>query len=207
MLYPLSEEFFSIQGEGEHLGRAAYFIRLSGCGVRCPWCDTKNSWDVSKAAYSADENRLATSAIESGAKIAVITGGEPCQHNLTPLLRTLKEGGMRVHLETSGVFDIAEDDGAFFDWVALSPKLFCTPKKLSFERADEIKIIISDPRELAEYARVFPFAKRATSIWVHPEWSRSTDKALLDSICAFVKDSRDIRVRAGWQLHKNYFIR
>ena len=96
------EQFYTIQGEGAFTGSPAWFIRLGGCDVGCFWCYVKDSWDaeahpkVSVADHVAD-------AVASGSPIAVITGGEPCMHNLTELTKGLRERGIRTHLETSGV--------------------------------------------------------------------------------------------------------
>jgi 7-carboxy-7-deazaguanine synthase len=73
---PLMEDFYTIQGEGAYQGSAAYFIRLGGCEVRCVWCDVKDSWDVN-AHEKVKVSDMALRAKASGAKIVVVTGGEP----------------------------------------------------------------------------------------------------------------------------------
>ena len=170
-LYPLSERFFSIQGEGLHCGRAAYFIRLFGCNVRCPWCDSKYAWN-GEPSESLPVSELAADAAQSGAKMAVITGGEPCMFGLAPLVEGLKSAGIAAHLETSAT----------------------------------IKLTISEPSDMPRYDEILSFAKNARAVWLHPEWSRAGDRALLDFICRTVKSRGEI-FRAGWQMHKNYFAR
>ncbi len=203
-LYPLSERFFSIQGEGLHCGRAAYFIRLFGCNVRCPWCDSKYAWN-GEPSESLPVSELAADAAQSGAKMAVITGGEPCMFGLAPLVEGLKSAGIAAHLETSATLPLDESEAAF-DWVAASPKLFARAEPSVVARADEIKLTISEPSDMPRYDEILSFAKNARAVWLHPEWSRAGDRALLDFICRTVK-SRGGIFRAGWQMHKNYFAR
>ena len=72
--YPVMEMFYSLQGEGYHQGKAAYFIRLAGCDVGCVWCDVKESWDASKhPVLSIDE--IVSSALAHPGRLAIITGG------------------------------------------------------------------------------------------------------------------------------------
>ncbi len=206
MLYPIVETFYSIQGEGLFQGRSAYFVRLWGCPVKCDWCDTKLSWQNPPTRKMSVEEIL-EDAKSFNANLAIITGGEPCMHNLLALVKAFKNAGVEVNLETSGVIEVQEELFQLLDWVALSPKLFQEPLMQTLERADELKIILSEPTEFEKYAKFFDYAKNAKAIWLHPEWSRHQDKKLLAAICDFVKKSADTRLRAGWQLHKNYFVR
>ena len=115
--YPIMEVFPTLQGEGKFTGYPAYFIRLAGCDVGCSWCDVKESWPADEyPLLSACE--IAIGATESGHKLAVITGGEPCMYDLTALTTELKKRGFQVHLETSGTHQIRGE----FDWITLSPK-------------------------------------------------------------------------------------
>ena len=82
------EHFYTIQGEGYHQGKAAYFIRLGGCDVGCVWCDVKDSWDVEKHP-KLNVERLKLNVLETPAKLVVITGGEPLMHNLDELTTAL----------------------------------------------------------------------------------------------------------------------
>ena len=83
------EHFYTIQGEGFHQGRAAYFIRLGGCDVGCVWCDVKDSWDAEKHPLFEIDS-LVAEVKNTPAKLVVITGGEPLLHNLTPLRKSYK---------------------------------------------------------------------------------------------------------------------
>ena len=114
---PLAEDFYTIQGEGYQTGTAAYFIRLAGCDVGCPWCDAKYTWNIRRYPVSAVEKVIGRAAA-SGAPCAVITGGEPLMHPLVPLTEGLKANGLQVFLETSGTHPLQGE----FDWICLSPK-------------------------------------------------------------------------------------
>ena len=94
---PVMESFYTIQGEGFHQGRAAYFIRLGGCDVGCVWCDVKESWDASKHPKIEIENIVGEALTHPG-RLAVVTGGEPlhssllyqfCNIRVTTLFRTV----------------------------------------------------------------------------------------------------------------------
>ncbi len=203
--YPIAETFVSVQGEGVHTGRKAYFVRLFGCNVKCPWCDSQSAWNgLPTSRMGADE--IAAAAAECSPEFAVVTGGEPCVHNLLPLLEKFAEAKVAAHLETSGTLEIRERGDARFAWVAVSPKLFCPPLESSLQRADELKFIVSDLSELGEYACIAESAPNAKSVWLHPEWGRSRDRELLDGLSAFAVD-RGGRYRLGWQMHKCYSVR
>lgn len=204
-IYPTTETFLSVQGEGMHMGRRAYFIRLFGCPIRCPWCDSKDSW-ARKASEELGVSDLARRVEISGAEIAVITGGEPCMHDLLPLLAKLNSMKVACHLETSGIFPICETVEAKFSWVALSPKLFANADKGALERADELKFIVSDFTDLLSYEKLAAAAKNAKALWLHPEWSKAENKELLRALADYVKERGGLW-RIGWQIHKNYGVR
>jgi len=140
------ETFHSLQGEGVHAGRSAFFIRLAGCDVGCPWCDTKHSWP--EAAHPrrplADLAAEATAAAAAGAAFVVITGGEPLQQPLDALCAALAAVGLPLHLETSGV-------GPFsgrFDWITLSPKPHRPPSADVLALCHELKVVVHEPADL-----------------------------------------------------------
>jgi organic radical activating enzyme len=140
------ETFHSLQGEGAHAGRSAFFIRLAGCSVGCPWCDTKHSWPAQShpqrpLAELVAEVRLAAAA---GAGFVVITGGEPLEHDLGPLCAALAAAGLPLHLETSGVNALS----GRFDWITLSPKAHRPPTAELVARCDELKVVVHGPADL-----------------------------------------------------------
>ncbi len=144
---PVVETFHSVQGEGIHAGRGAFFLRLAGCRVGCPWCDTKHSWPsgVHPRRSLADLAAAAASAGSAGAAFVVITGGEPLEHELAPLCQALRQAaGLPLHLETSGVDPLS---GAF-DWITLSPKRHHPPTAQLLAACHELKVVIHEPEDL-----------------------------------------------------------
>jgi len=141
-LLPLVESFYTIQGEGFHSGKPAYFIRLGGCDVGCRWCDSKESWNPDRFPPVPIED-IVRDAAATPAKAIVITGGEPMNYPLDPLCMLLKQSGMEIYVETSGSSHLS----GIFDWVCLSPKRNKPPKEEFFMIADELKVIIEDTKD------------------------------------------------------------
>ena len=140
---PVVETFHSLQGEGLHAGRSAFFIRLGGCHVGCSWCDTKHSWPMeSHPKQSVDS--LATKAAQAeqaGAAFVVITGGEPLHHNLNALTDEIRRScHLPVHIETSGVDPLS----GTIDWVTLSPKRHHPPLPELLSGCHELKVVIHE---------------------------------------------------------------
>lgn len=177
--YPLMEDFYTIQGEGAHSGKAAYFIRLAGCDVGCWWCDVKESWDREKHPHVACSD-IVKRASESGAPIAVITGGEPLLHNLEQLTAELKEAGLQVHIETSGSSPLSGS----FDWITLSPKRFKKPVEAIFSHADELKVVVLTNKDLIWAEENAEKCPEKTVLLLQPEWE--TPKSV-DLIVEYVK--------------------
>ena len=121
----INEMFETIQGEGAHTGIPSIFVRLQGCPVGCPWCDTKQVIDKTNESehfFEIDENKLLSLFSEQGyvAKHVVITGGEPCMYDLRPLTNLLHENGFSTQIETSGTYEVLCDDRTY---VTVSPKI------------------------------------------------------------------------------------
>ena len=140
---PLMEEFYSIQGEGFHTGRAAYFIRFAGCDVGCTWCDVKESWDINEHPLVSIES-IVKNVAESGTDFVVITGGEPAMYDLTALVDALHEVNMNIAIETSGAYPIVGE----IDWICLSPKKFKMPLEENYILANELKMIAFNKHDL-----------------------------------------------------------
>lgn len=162
------EHFHTLQGEGRFTGHSAYFLRLGGCDVGCVWCDVKESWN--KDAHplkSIDE--MVESVKASGSSIAVITGGEPLMHDLSPLTTSLQHAGIKTHIETSGAHPLSGQ----WDWICLSPKKFKAPLNEVIDAAHELKVVIYHPSDFVwaeQYAaRVSPDCL----LYLQPEWSKS----------------------------------
>jgi organic radical activating enzyme len=148
------ETFHSLQGEGLHAGRSAFFIRLGGCRVGCSWCDTKHSWpeQAHPSQSLAAIAEAAHGAAQAGAAFVVITGGEPLHHNLDGLCATLTAQVLNhqgqpipLHLETSGVDGLSGQ----FAWITLSPKPHLPPCPELLAACDELKVIVHTASDLA----------------------------------------------------------
>ena len=135
--YPVMEMFYSLQGEGYHQGKAAFFIRLAGCDVGCVWCDVKDSWDATKHPVLSIEE-IVNSALAHPGRLAIVTGGEPLLHQLDPLTTALKAAGFQTNIETSGSSPMSGD----WDWVCLSPKKFKAPLAENLPLASELKVVV-----------------------------------------------------------------
>jgi len=161
------EEFYSIQGEGQHSGRASWFIRIGGCDVGCRWCDVKESWNPSLfPPLSTFE--VAQRAAASGADTVVVTGGEPLNYNLDLLCKLLKDNKMSLHIESSGSHKIT----GRWDWFCLSPKPTKPPVEKSFALADELKIIVAKEEDLLWAEENRAKVKKSCKLFLQPEWSK-----------------------------------
>jgi organic radical activating enzyme len=184
---PVMEHFYTLQGEGVHQGKAAYFIRLAGCDVGCVWCDVKDSWDSTRHPLLEIEF-LVEQVKQAGSPIAVITGGEPLLHDLQELTRHLQDAGFKTHMETSGSSPLSGS----WDWITLSPKKFKPPIPEVVIKANELKVVVFNKSdfEWAEKwaAQVSPGCK----LYLQPEW----DKAAL--VTPMIIDY--IKAHPQWQL-------
>jgi|SRR4030095_681610 organic radical activating enzyme len=165
---PVMEHFYTLQGEGFHQGKAAYFIRLGGCDVGCVWCDVKESWDAQKHPLFSIES-LISEVKKTAAEIVVITGGEPLMHNLDGLTHALHNQGYKTHLETSGAYQLT----GYWDWVCLSPKKFKAPLAEVLPQANELKVVIfnrSDFGWAEKYAAQVP---ASCKLYLQPEWDKA----------------------------------
>lgn len=190
---PVMEAFYTIQGEGCHQGKAAYFIRLGGCDVGCVWCDVKESWDA--AAHPKQSiTDIVTEAARFPGRMAVVTGGEPLMHDCTALTEELHKAGFTTNIETSGAWPLSGE----WDWICLSPKKFKAPLPEIPPKASELKVVIYNKTdfEWAEQwaARVSPGCK----LFLQPEWSRSA--AVTPLIIEYIKNHPQWEF--SLQLHK-----
>ncbi|MBC7687543.1 MAG: radical SAM protein [Aquabacterium sp.] len=170
------EHFYTLQGEGFHQGRAAYFIRLGGCDVGCVWCDVKESWDAN-AHPKKTIDEIVNLVVENGAppqqgnkaSLVVITGGEPLMHDLTNLTAALQQKGYETNIETSGAHPLS----GTWDWICLSPKKFKAPLPQVVPFANELKVVVfnqSDFKWAEDYASmVSPHCK----LFLQPEWDKA----------------------------------
>lgn len=177
---PVMEQFYTIQGEGYHSGRAAYFIRLGGCDVGCVWCDVKESWEAADHPLVQVDD-IVVEALQYPARLAVITGGEPLMYDLTELTDALRAAGFTINIETSGAYPLS----GHIDWVCLSPKKFKRALPEVAPRAQELKIIVfnkSDFQWAEEYAAM---VNPACKLYLQPEWG--VQDKMLPLIIDYVK--------------------
>lgn len=164
-MLPLMEEFYTIQGEGHHTGRAAYFIRIGGCDVGCHWCDVKESWNVQIHPLTSTE--LIVANAKKYSDTVVITGGEPLQWNMEFLTKKLHQNSIKIHLETSGSSPIS----GHWDWICLSPKKNKLPEKEIYTMAHELKIIIRSKQDFEFAEEQAKNVSPTCELYLQPEWS------------------------------------
>lgn len=189
---PVMEAFYTIQGEGVYQGVSAYFIRLGGCDVGCHWCDVKESWDAGAHSVFSISELLAE--IPEHVHVVVITGGEPLTWNMDKLTAALHLIGKRVHIETSGAYEVTGK----WDWFCLSPKKLKLPTQKAYELANELKVIIYNHHDFAfaeqEAAKVGPDCM----LLMQPEWSKKD--SMTPEIVNYVKEN--VKWRISLQTHK-----
>lgn len=190
---PLVEEFYSIQGEGFHTGKAAYFIRLGGCDVGCSWCDSRFSWDPELHPL-VDIELIIDKVIESGTDSVVVTGGEPLMWNLDYLCSRLKKRNIKTFIETSGVYPLS----GTWDWIRLSPKRNMPPAKEICEIADELKVIIEDIKDFDWAEKYRMLVNKKCKLYLQPEWSRF--EQVIPEIVSYVR--RNSIWSISLQVHK-----
>ena len=192
---PVVETFHSLQGEGHHCGRSAFFIRLAGCQVGCSWCDTKSSWPQDKHPRRS-LNALAhdaAKATENGAAFTVITGGEPLHHNLSRLTELLAAQGTETHLETSGVDPLSDCP----DWITLSPKPHSPPRRELLQCCNELKVIVHNAEDLIFAEKMASETGPGTVLLLQPGWQSDQGQRLsIDHV------RRHQHWRLGLQTHK-----
>lgn len=190
---PVMECFYTIQGEGFHHGKAAYFIRLGGCDVGCVWCDVKESWDADAHPHLAVDEIVAR-ALTFPCRLAVITGGEPTLYDLSALTKALHEHGFQTNIETSGAHELTGD----FDWVCLSPKKFKPPAGSVLKEANELKIVVYNKSDF-KWAETYAGKMNGhCMLFLQPEWSRVAQMTPL--IVEYIKNNP--RWQLSLQIHK-----
>ncbi len=204
-LLPVVECFHSLQGEGKHVGKSAFFIRLASCKVGCPWCDTKESWSTDNHPKETISN-LAEYAVKAqtlGAKFLVLTGGEPLHHNLNYLCTEIRQATfqknnelMPIHIETSGVDPLSGNP----DWITVSPKRHAPPRIDVLHACHELKVVIhsKDDLEFAEkMAHIANQSSLNTQMYLQPGWQHVKGQKL-----AYEYVKRHSQWRLSMQTHK-----
>lgn len=192
-MLPVMEAFYTLQGEGFHQGKAAYFIRLGGCDVGCFWCDVKESWDAEKHPLKSIEE-IVGEAKKIPARLAVITGGEPLLHDLTELTAALKSEGFQTNIETSGSSPLR----GLWDWICLSPKKFKAPLPEILPLANELKVVVYNKTDFKWAEQHAANASKDCKLYLQPEWSKSDEITPL--IVDYIKSNP--RWELSLQIHK-----
>ena len=194
---PLMEAFYTIQGEGYHTGKAAYFVRIGGCDVGCHWCDVKESWDASLHPLT-ETDKIITNVLACPAKAVVVTGGEPLLYNMNYFTEKLKLAGVQTFLETSGAYELSGQ----WDWVCFSPKKNSPPVSSIFSSANELKIIIHNQDDFSWAEKYANKVAADCILYLQPEWSKSEE--MIQKIVDYVQENPKWRISI--QSHKYMHI-
>lgn len=167
---PVMEHFYTLQGEGFHQGKAAYFIRLGGCDVGCVWCDVKDSWDADKHP-KYEIKTLVEEVKKTPTEIVVITGGEPLMHNLDELTKELQVAGFKTNIETSGAYPLSGS----WDWICLSPKKFKAPLPDVIPFANELKVVVFNKSDFDWAEKYAGLVSPSCKLYLQPEWDKAAE--------------------------------
>lgn len=190
---PIMETFYTIQGEGVHSGKAAYFIRTGGCDVGCVWCDVKESWDAEDHPEKTIDE-LVAGVKSSKTEIVVITGGEPLMYDMQPLTNALQAAGFQTNIETSGAYPMSGS----WDWICFSPKKFKAPHASIYPVANELKVIVFNKSDFVFAEKHAALVNPDCQLLLQPEWSVK-DK-VTPMIVDYVKENP--RWKISLQTHK-----
>jgi organic radical activating enzyme len=204
----VNEIFYSIQGEGYWIGTPMVFVRLAGCNLRCPWCDTKYALS---GGHLMDLGEI----LEEIRKVAhrqivpvCLTGGEPTIQKIKPLIAVLHTAGHRVHIETNGTMSPEEYMAA--DWITVSPKTYpgilTHVQSAALRVASEVKVVLDGDPAVAWAKKFEPLTGTGPTtpvcLYVQPESMRPE---MMDLCVQFVKANP--RWRVSPQLHKILNVR
>ena len=193
ILLPVMEHFYTLQGEGYHQGRAAYFIRLGGCDVGCVWCDVKDSWDATKhPQFNIDD--LIFNIEKTPAKFVVITGGEPLMHNLDELTAALQSKGFETAIETSGAHPLSGS----WDWICFSPKKFKEPLPGILPVANELKVVVFNKSDFDWAEKYAALVSPSCKLFLQPEWDKAAE--VTPMIIEYIKQNP--KWELSLQIHK-----
>jgi len=193
MQFPVMEHFYTIQGEGVHAGKPAYFVRLAGCDVGCVWCDVKESWPTEGFPMHTVAE-ICDWVKSTAAEIVVITGGEPAMYDCNSLVDALHSEGYRVHVETSAAYPLQGN----YDWVCISPKKFKQPQANEMGKAHELKVIVFNDSDFEWAEKWAETCSTDCALLLQPEWEKR-DK-MMPKIIDYVKENP--RWRICIQTHK-----
>jgi organic radical activating enzyme len=200
----IAEVFPSVQGEGLRQGEPTIFVRLSGCNLRCSFCDTKYAW-------TGGEMRTRDSVVAEIRKIRLefpapwvcLTGGEPLLQDISGLVRDLRKEGLKVQVETNGTVDRLLP----VDWYTVSPK----PKDYFYQprfrkAAKEVKFVVSRELTYEVVSRIRKEFPPDTPLILQPESNRQASaRRAMRILERCLKDGLP-NIRLSVQLHKVFKI-
>ncbi len=190
---PVMEEFYTLQGEGFNMGKAAYFVRIGGCDVGCAWCDSKESWNA-ELFPPVPVEEVVKRALATPAKTVVVTGGEPSLYPLDIFTKALKDKGIITMVETSGAHPLTGQ----WDWICLSPKKNAPPQKAIYARAHELKVVIQKEADLQWAEKNAAQVRPQCHLFLQPEWSVATQ--IVETLTQYVMAHPQWRI--SLQAHK-----
>ena len=201
----INEIFFSAEGEGGRQGQPTIFVRLSGCNLRCDFCDTRYAWEegqeINQEIILSKIGRLRE---KYKADWVSITGGEPLVQDIKPLVEKLKQAGFKIQIETNGTKPITFE----VDWLTVSPKppdFFST--RTCRQQATEVKLVVTKNLKLSEVEKVRKKFRVNIPLWLQPEsnevWSYRRAWHLFEQAARGGLKN----IRLGCQLHKIYGLR
>ena len=204
----IKEIFWSFQGEGLRVGVPSIFLRLAGCSVQCPYCDTKDSWESDAGAAMSIEEIL--SKIEIYKKKypqsqVVITGGEPLEQDLSKITAALKKKNFFLSIETNGIHfqDLP------IDWWTVSPKdvtgYFIHQELL--KKTNEIKLVVNKNLAIDEIKRTRSMVPVSVPIFLQPEANDKDRYINTFSLFRHCQEENFENIKAGIQLHKIYNVK
>jgi organic radical activating enzyme len=205
LILKITEIFSSIQGEGLRQGEPTLFIRLTGCNLKCSFCDTKYAWKQGHP-YSVSQvlDEIKKKMQIYPAQWICLTGGEPLVQDISDLVRKLKQEGFKIQVETNGTLYRTLP----VDWYSVSPKpdeYDCRPEYR--EKATEVKVVVTQNLGLESIRGLREMFPERTPLLLQPQsnrkWSMELGMKLLErSLKAGVQN-----IRLSVQLHKIFGLR
>jgi len=196
----ITEIFASLQGEGLRQGEPTIFVRLAGCSLRCPFCDTQRAWTGGRRiTVERIAGRVARLSKTRPAAWIVLTGGEPLMQDVGPLVRRLKSAGFKIQIETNGLYYRRLPA----DWYTVSPK----PPDYIFHpeyrvRAREVKLVASRELSFAVVARIRDAFPPETPLLLQPESNTARSRAKALRLLRRAAREGRTNVRLSLQMHK-----
>ena len=191
MILRVNSIYNTIQGEGAHAGIPVVLLRLQGCSVQCPWCSYRDTWPL-HAGVGLEPEAIVDiiDGIAGGQKWVFLTGGEPLDQDVYPLVDLLHEADYLVHLETSGV-EVPEMHK--FDWITVG--WVPGTKQESLALASEVKFLIRCKADLPSLDMLDSFHS-AQSVVIKPAPSYRVMQMCIDYV-----EEHNLRLAAGLQLY------